>query len=336
MICSNCGCPLTEGFSKFCPECGTPVKQQRKISQLVSRIILGVLLVLSVAWIAFPVIRAGGDKITGLSALDIIVGKKNFDGMKISAMPYLLPVFLLPQIICMIPVCIKKINIHRVFSFIGTFQLYRSVVLVVLWAVLICISSFYKGIYGYGLGIVIDIAATLLTAFVCIAFSASQESDTSSRSEDWLTTISIFNIILLCLTFVLLVLVNVFTDVLGNHIILTVMVALSVISGVIAYFKMFRGEYNQWLLLPVHAVLTLISHIILITSASPMLKAILGEQDFLDIYGFVAPIINPVITAVAVFAFVYNTAVCVWSYKALKRHQKILKERISKTTEVSQ
>ena len=328
MVCANCGCPLTEGFSNFCPECGTPVKNNKKpISPLVFRIILGIFIFVSAFWIIFPVIRAGGDKITSLSALDIVIGKKNFDGMKISALPYLALVIILPQIICAIPLFIKKLNIHKTYSFIGVFEIYYGIVLLGTWITLIAVSSFSKGIYGYGYGIVFNLTATLLIAFLCISLSASQESQEISRSECWLITLSRFNLVLLSLSAIGVVASFVLLKMFREQWICSLTLLLSFLSGALAYFKIMKNEFNQWLLIPIHAVLTLIAQGFLILGSNTLIKNFVGEIDFLDMYGFIAPYIYLIVSVITVFALIYNVSLSIWAYKTLKRHKKICKTR---------
>ena len=319
MVCSKCGCPLTEGVSLFCPECGTPVEKSKNVSPIVFKIILAVLTVLSIGWTVFPFLRAGGNKITTLSVLDIIIGKGDFDGMKIPATPLLAPIFLIIPAICIFFIFKKNVSLHQTFANLAIFQIYHSILISAVWAVLIIAGIYTNNIYAYGFGIVLYLCMTLLTAFLAISFSGARRTPGESRSVIWITTASRFNlVILVCLSVILLAGVTML-GFLSKMPFFSILSVLSLVSGFMAYIKIVRKDFTQWMLLSIHTIITFFAQLLLIESATRFVEGFTGEIDFLDISGFVFPYIGTVCTVVLVFSLVYNLTFTVWSYKQLKR-----------------
>ena len=335
MNCSKCGCELTEGYSKFCPECGTPVEpveetpvkepvvinktsEGSKLS-LAFRIVLGILVAISAIWIFFPLLRSPGKEITTISAFKLIIGTDNFDGFKIGAMPYLAVLFLIPQIFCLIFVFIRNLDIHRRYSVIGTFLLYHSIVSVCIWILTVNIcNSYLHGEYAYGLGFVINIIASMLTAFLCISLSASQKTETK-RSECWLSVIGIFNTVILGVLGIVNIAGFIFTSLFRDVWPCTILTILSVASGIWAYISIVKKDFSQWLVMLIHAVITFAAHISLFLYAKIVVNDFVGNNDFLGIAEVGAPYINAVVISVLIFSVLYNTAITIWTYKLLKR-----------------
>ena len=343
MNCVKCGCELEEGYSRFCPECGTPVENneptpasppvvvnktlKKSKSNVGFRIVLGILLILSLAWIFFPLVRASGNKITSLSAWDIIAGTKNFDGSKVSAFPMMAIIFVLPQILSAIPLFLKKLSLHKIYASVGIIHLYNAVISICMWILAMNIfSSYTTGIYAYGLGFVINIVSSLLIGFLCISFSASQIAD-ESRNQCWLSVLGLFNTILLCIFFVAVIIsaVAIFlisSDLFADTVICTVSILLASASGILAYLKLAKKDFSQWIMLIIHSVLVLVSHIILYFNINILVDIFTGKNDKMDLGGLVAPYINVIVFGIMFYFVLYNTAMILWNYKTLKRRLK--------------
>lgn len=320
MECSKCGCPLTEGVSLFCPECGTPVENKKNIPPLAFKIVMAVVVILSLGWIALPVLRAGGNQITSLSVLDILIGKSNFDGMKIPAIPYLAPIFLIAPAICLFFIFKKNTTLHSIYANIGVFQIYHAIIISCIWAVLIIAGAYFNNIYAYGYGIVVHLCMTLLSAFLAISFSASQKSALdNSRSVTWITTAAKYNIVVMIVQAVVLLAGVTMFGFLSTMLLFSIMSVLSLVSGFMAYLKIINKDFTQWMLLSIHTIITALTQLALLFSADNFVSGFTGEADFLDISGFLSPYIGTICIGALVFSLIYNLAFTVWSYKQLKR-----------------
>lgn len=332
MECKKCGCPLIEGVSAFCPECGTPVNNQvrRASTYTVQKIVLTVFLALSVLCIFLPYFRIAKDSYSSISVFGLSFGFASVGKMHVGAFPYLAALFVIPQAACIALLWQKKLNIHTIYSIIGVIQLVFSLIYLVLWIALMLAGTLiqylgYTG--GYGVGIVASLVFALVSAFLCIAFSAAQDPLNISRSEKWFITVNwlqlIFGIIFLAVyAFVFFTNKMILEDYLFS-----VTKILSLLLLILASAKMIKKDYSQWMLYIGYAIVSGVSNVFFAINSGYLLKCILDDDAF-KIYDMIEPYLF-IFAALAAAGIIYSVIMCVWSCKTLKRTKKVFRLRNS-------
>lgn len=332
MECKKCGCPLTEGVSAFCPECGTPVNEKIKRASryIVQKVLITISLVLSVLCIALPYFRIAKESYSSISVLGLSFGFASIGNLKISAIPYLALFFVIPHIASIVVLYMKKLNIHTRYSIIGMIELVFSCACILLWIVLMIAGSLVKFLGysgGYGIGIVASLVLALVSAFLCIAFSAAQDPLNISRSEKWFITVNWIQLLFGAVSLAMYIFVFFTNKMILEDYLFSITKLLSILILMIASFKMIKKDYSQWLLFIAYTVISAVSNIFFTINSGYLLKCILDEDAF-KIYDLVEPYLF-IFAALTAIGVIYSVTMCVWACKTLKRTRRIHRQRNS-------